>query len=201
MLKIGLAKAFDIVEWSFIVEALARKGFHGYFINLIYSCISSPTFSVFINGQPFATFHGHRGIRQGCPLSPYLFVLAINKLSISLQNAMSANSFIGITLGPTCRPIHSLLFEDDLLIYGQASSQEATCMEDILQEFCARSGQTPNWSKSRIIYSKHVSLSMKQAISHIFLVLDIDNNFTYLGHPLILPAKDKGQSFSLQFCV
>ena len=153
MLKIDLAKAFDRLEWNFIVGALARKGLHSHFINLIHSCISSPTFSVVINGQPFARFRGNRGIRQGCPLSPYLFVLAINELSIALQEAMSANCLAGITLGPNCPPIHPLLFADDLLVCGQAAAEEATRMKDILQDFCRCSGQTPNWSKSGIIFS------------------------------------------------
>jgi hypothetical protein len=118
---------------------------HAHFINLVHSCVSSPTFSVIINGQPFAKFRGNRGIRQGCPLSPYLFVLAINELSLALQEAMSANSLAGITLGPNCPPIHSLLFADDLLVCGQATVQEATHIKAILQDFCVRSGQTPNW--------------------------------------------------------
>jgi hypothetical protein len=70
MLKIDLAKAFDRVEWNVIVAALTRKRFHAHFINLIHACVSSPTFSVVINGQPFARFRSYRGIRQGCPLSP-----------------------------------------------------------------------------------------------------------------------------------
>jgi mannosylglycoprotein endo-beta-mannosidase len=160
MLKIDLAKAFDRVEWNFIVQALARKGLHGHFINLIHACISSPTFSVIINGQPFARFRGNRGIRQGCPLSPYLFVLAINELSLALQEAMSTNSFAGIKLGPDCPPIHSLLFADDLLVCGQATEQEANRMKQIIQVFCGRSGQTPNWTKSGIIFSKHVCSTM-----------------------------------------
>jgi hypothetical protein len=118
MLKIDLAKAFDRLEWDFIVAALARKGLHGHFINLIHSCVSSPIFSVVINGQPFAKFRGNRGIRQGCPLSPYLFVLAINELSIALQHAMLQRCLACITLGPSCPYIHSLLFADDLLVCG-----------------------------------------------------------------------------------
>jgi hypothetical protein len=124
MLKIDLAKAFDRLEWNFIVEALTRKGLHGHFINLIHACVSSPTFSVVINGQAFAKFKGDRGIRQGCPLSPYLFVLAINELSIALQEAMTTNQFAGIKLGLTCPPIHSLLFADDLLVWGKPRNKK-----------------------------------------------------------------------------
>lgn len=199
MLKIDLAKAFDRVEWNFIVAALSRKGLHGHFINLVHACISSPTFLVVINGQPFATFHGERGIRHGCPLSPYLFVLAINELFIALQEAMSANSFAGITLGPNCPSIHSLLFADDLLVCGQATLQEASNMKKILHEFCVHSGQTPNWSKSGIIFSKNVSTSTIHSIKQIFPVPDIDNNFIHLGHPLILPGKDRTAAYNFVF--
>ena len=56
MLKINLAKAFDCLEWNFIISALARKGLHGLFINLIYACISTRVFCVIINGQSFSVF-------------------------------------------------------------------------------------------------------------------------------------------------
>uniref|UniRef100_A0A8I7B9T8 Reverse transcriptase domain-containing protein n=1 Tax=Hordeum vulgare subsp. vulgare TaxID=112509 RepID=A0A8I7B9T8_HORVV len=90
MLKIDLAKAFDRLEWNFIVSALAGKGLHGHFVNLVHVCISSPSFSVLINGQPSPKFKSFRGIRQGCPMSPYLFVLAINELSILLNEDLQA---------------------------------------------------------------------------------------------------------------
>jgi mannosylglycoprotein endo-beta-mannosidase len=95
MLKIDLAKDFDRLEWDFIVSSLKRKGLHAHFINLIHACISTPTFSIVINGQHYAKFKGDRVIRQGYPLSPYLFVLAINELSIALQEAMRTNNFAG----------------------------------------------------------------------------------------------------------
>ena len=66
MIKIDLAKAFDRLEWNFIVSALARKGLQSHFINLIYACISTASFSVIINGQSYAKFRNSRGIRQGC---------------------------------------------------------------------------------------------------------------------------------------
>uniref|UniRef100_A0A8R7VB34 Reverse transcriptase domain-containing protein n=1 Tax=Triticum urartu TaxID=4572 RepID=A0A8R7VB34_TRIUA len=196
MLKIDLAKAFDRLEWSFIVSALARKGLHGHFINLIHACISSPTFSVLINGQPSHKFKSFRGIRQGCPMSPYLFVIAINELSVALNEALAAHHLQGISLGPDCPSIHSLLFADDLLVCGQATMQEANSMAQLIHHFCYISGQTPNWAKSAILFSTHVSQTTIQEIKQVFPVSIMDNNFTHLGHPLILPAKNRTAAYN-----
>uniref|UniRef100_A0A8R7PPL8 Reverse transcriptase domain-containing protein n=1 Tax=Triticum urartu TaxID=4572 RepID=A0A8R7PPL8_TRIUA len=196
MLKIDLAKAFDRLEWSFIVSALARKGLHGHFINLIHACISSPTFSVLINGQPSHKFKSFRGIRQGCPMSPYLFVIAINELSVALNEALAAHHLQGISLGPDCPSIHSLLFADDLLVCGQATMQEANSMAQLIHHFCYISGQTPNWAKSAILFSTHVSQTTIQEIKQVFPVSIMDNNFTHLGHPLILPAKNRTATYN-----
>ena len=129
-------------------------------------------------------------------LSPYLFVLAINELSINLQEAMRTNNFAGIRLGPSCPPIHSLLFADDLLVCGQATVQEALNMKNILQSFCNISGQTPNWSKLGIIFSKNVDALTYASIKNIFQVPNIDNNFVHLGHPLIIPGKNRNATYN-----
>jgi hypothetical protein len=68
-------------------------------------------------------------------------------------------------------------------------------MKGILQEFCHRSAQTPNWTKSGIFFSKHVTPHMTQAITQIFPVPNIDNNFVHLGHPLILPGRDRTSAY------
>jgi hypothetical protein len=179
MLKIDLAKAFDRLEWHFIASALARKGLHNHFINLIHACISSPTFSVIINGQPFGRFNSSRGIRQGCPLSPSLFVFAVNELSLALQDALHNNQLSGISLGPNCPPIHSLMFADDLLVCGKATRQEAETIYHTLQQFCTFSGQLPNWNKSGILFSANVNQQDKQDIRSLFPVPDMDSSFIH----------------------
>ncbi|WVZ91080.1 hypothetical protein U9M48_037298 [Paspalum notatum var. saurae] len=196
LLQVDLAKAFDRLEWNFVVKALHNRGFSHHFIQLIHSCISSPTFSILVNGQPYFNFKSQRGIRQGCPLSPYLFVLAIYELSVNLQQALRGNHIQGITLGPSCPPIHSLLFADDLIICGQATQQEAVTINEVLQNFCALSGQTPNWNKSAILFSKKVSATDKNVISSIFPAPPLTNKCSHLGHPLIFSYKDRAAAYN-----
>lgn len=116
-------------------------------------------------------------------------MLAINELSLALNDAMAANNLEGILLGPNCLPVHSLLFADDLLVCGKASMHEAHTMAQIIQHFCDSSGQTLNWSKSAILFSAHVNQTVIPDIKSIFPVPNMVENFTHLGHPLILPAK------------
>lgn len=102
LLKLDLAKAFDHLNWEFIASALHRLGLSTHFISLTHACISTPAFSILVNGEPSASFSSQRGIRQGCPLSPYLFIVAINELPISLHNELLASNLSGIILGPGC---------------------------------------------------------------------------------------------------
>lgn len=124
LLKLDLAKAFDRIEWAFIAKAMKRQGFKDHFINLVFQCICT-SLLVLISGEPSTSFNPQREIRQGCPLSPYLLVLVVNELSISLQANMDNNNLEGVTLAPNCPKIHSLLFADDLIICGQANINEA----------------------------------------------------------------------------
>lgn len=108
LLKIDLAKAFDTIEWAFISSALHRIGFMDHFINLIQICIYTSSLSILVNDEPIAYFHPQRGLRQGCPLSPYLFVLAINELSFKLQEALYNNNLSGISLRSGAPPSFTL---------------------------------------------------------------------------------------------
>ena len=132
-------------------------------------------------------------------MSPSLFVLAVNELSLALHDALQANHLSGISLGPDCPPIHSLMFADDLLVCGKANVQEAATISHILQQFCHQSGQLPNWNKSGIMFSKKVNLQVRQDIKRIFPVPDIDHNTIHLGHPLILPAKDRSTAYNFVY--
>jgi hypothetical protein len=194
-LKIDLAKAFNRLEWNFISAALQRLGLNHNFINLIRACISFPTFVVLVNDEPSGHFNSQRGLRQGCALSPYLFVIAINELSIRLQDELHRRNLSGISLGVDVPPIHSLLFADDLILCGKASRQEALTIRSVLHHVCQQSGQTPNLQKSAIYFSKNVPTHITRQIKDVFPVPNLQPNTMHLGHPMIFSHKDKNRAY------
>lgn len=74
-IKIDIKKAFDSVHWGFIINTLIAMGFPSLFIQWLTECITTPSFSIKVNGRLEGFFKGARGIRQGNPLSPYMFVI------------------------------------------------------------------------------------------------------------------------------
>lgn len=88
VMKIDISKAFDSVQWEFVLKSLRALGFPLRFIHWIKLCITSPSFSVQVNGDLAGYFQSSRGLRQGCPISPYLFVLCMNVLSRKMDSAV-----------------------------------------------------------------------------------------------------------------
>ncbi|XP_047070405.1 uncharacterized protein LOC124678577 [Lolium rigidum] len=91
------------------------------------------------------------------------------------------------------------MFADDLIVCGKANVEEASAIFNIIDHFCQESGQTPNWSKSGILFSKNVPLQVKQDIKTIFPVPNIDESFVHLGHPLVMPCKDRSAAYNFVY--
>src|SRR4051812_33033870 len=95
-LKLDMSKAYDRLEWQFLVEVLSSMGFPAPMVNLIKSCISTVSYKVLINGQPSRTFIPERGLQQGDPLSPYLFIICGDVLSGLLKKEARERRIHGI---------------------------------------------------------------------------------------------------------
>ena len=116
ILKIDLSKAYDKVSWIYLRLLLTHLGFAINFIRWIMSCITTVSFAVHINGAASPFFHAERGLRQGCPLSPLLFLLVAEGLSRALDEAKRMGRFSGICIGEQLAITH-LLFVDDVMIF------------------------------------------------------------------------------------
>lgn len=115
-IKVDIAKAFDTIRWEFIFQCLRSLSVPEIFLSWLHACVCTTSFSLGFNGSSYGFFKGRRGLRQGDPLSPYLFVLAMNCLSISLNRAARQGNFQYHAKCMRSKLTH-LCFADDLLIF------------------------------------------------------------------------------------
>ncbi|XP_020672498.1 uncharacterized protein LOC110092330 [Dendrobium catenatum] len=174
--KLDIKKAFDSVSRNFLLHRLKLKGFPDKFIDWIKGCISNVHFSICLNDSLEGFFSSLSGLRQGCPLSPLLFCIAMDGLSQCLQHS----SFVGLNQGSFS--IKHLMYADDLLVFGLASQANLVCLKDTLLLFSEDSGLYINPSKSSILFSKMVGNA--DFLASILGISSIENSITYLGLPI-----------------
>lgn len=152
LLKIDLCKAYDCMDWDFIRCLLAKVGLRANMINWIMAYIEQVNYVVIVNGIPTAFFLASRGLRQRCPLSPLLFILAMNSLSLHINKVVEENRCSPLKI---CRNIsisHNL-FVDDVILFDIFFRITWMCYFDILLNFQMASGLQVNGSKSVIYHS------------------------------------------------
>lgn len=164
-IKIDLEKAYDRLSWNFIRNVLDEIGLPQKLINLIMECITSPAFSVLWNGEVSGDFHPSRGIRQGAPLAPYIFVLCMEKLSHMIVDSVHDRAWIPIKAGRSGPVISHLIFADDLLLFAEASVSQMTHVLQVLDVFCSSSGHQINKQKTSIFFSRNVSMELRNDLS------------------------------------
>ena len=127
-------------------------------------CVSTVTYAFLINGSPRGRVKPSRGIRQGDPLSPYIFILCGEVLSGLCNNAQESGRLAGIQVAAGSPRINHLLFADDTMFFIKADKDNTTELKAILSQYEAASGQTINASKSSITFSRKASASLKESM-------------------------------------
>ena len=94
-MKLDMSKAYDRVEWNFLIKIMERMGFHSKWIRWIYECVSTVSFSIMVNGEPRGNIVQTRGLRQMDPLSPYLFLLCSEGLNGLINNVVNEGNIWG----------------------------------------------------------------------------------------------------------
>ena len=152
--KLDIEKAYDTISWEFLLQVMGKMGFEGRWLNWIKWCISTASFSILVNGSPAGFFPSSRGLRQGDPLSPYLFVIGMEILSCLLNRATGGNYLSGTKIADGRGEemvISHLLYADDTLLFCRAGNDELKFISWILMWFEAISGLKINLNKSEIL--------------------------------------------------
>lgn len=211
-LKTDITKAYDRLEWRFLEETMKRMGFDHKWISWIMTCVTSVSFSVLINGAPHGHFTPGRGIRQGDPLSPYLFILCAEVLSHMMKKAESSKQIQGIKLSTKGPSISHLLFADDSLFFTLANHRSCKAIKQILSTYEAVSGQAVNLRKSAITFGRHVKPDTKRRMRHLLGIHNEGGGGKYLGlpeqfdkkkselfHYIVEKVREKTQGWSKKF--
>ncbi|XP_057760081.1 uncharacterized protein LOC130980412 [Arachis stenosperma] len=184
-IKIDLEKAYDRLKWSFIVDTLKDIGMPDHFINLVYACISTARMRVLWNGEALDEFSPSRGIRQGDPLSPYIFVLCIERLSQLISVAVDTEVWNPISLSRDGPKLSHLCFADDMILFAEASMEQADVIKKVLEAFCNSSGQRVNNEKTRVFFSNNINHNIREGVSEVLQFSRTNDLGKYLGVPLL----------------
>ena len=193
-IKLDMEKAFDRMEWSFLLRIFSLLGFSPKWLQLVEQCISTASFSILLDGSPFGMFISSRGLRQGDPLSPFLFILGSEALSRLIVRAENHGFINGIKISRDSPRISYLLFVDDLMFFAKASTSEASIILDCLTTYLQWSGQNINFQKSSIFFSLNSHHNAIANIKSILNLQQISPRAKYLGLPLFV-NKTKKRAF------
>nr|GFA10303.1 putative RNA-directed DNA polymerase, eukaryota, reverse transcriptase zinc-binding domain protein [Tanacetum cinerariifolium] len=148
--KVDFEKAYDSVRWDYLDDVLDKFGFGIKWHGWIQNCLRSSRGSILTNGSPTEEFQFFKGLKQGDPLSPFLFILIMESLHISSQRVVDAGLYTGIRLSSDVNLSH-LFYVDDAMFVRQWSDSNIKTLVHVLKCFHQASGLKINMSKSKIM--------------------------------------------------
>ena len=170
-------------------------GFREKWIHWIMRCVKSVSYSVLINGNPTGQITPSRGLRQGDPLSPYLFILCTEVLIANIRTAENLGQITGLKVAKASPPISHLLFADDSLFFCKAVPEQCNSLLNALNTYGSGSGQRINFEKSAITFGKKVPQENMENLQNILGITTESGNGKYLGIPELLQGS-KTQAFA-----
>ncbi|CAL5444777.1 unnamed protein product [Camellia sinensis] len=194
-LKLDMNKTYDRVDWNFLIAILRLMGFTEKWIQLIHQCVSTVSFSVLLNGQPSDYFTPKAGLRQGDPLSPYLFIIVMQALSEGLAHFAHQGICKGIAISRHSPPISHLLFADDCFLFMHFKSEEVWFLQWLLNDFCQQMGLRINVNKSELYLSPNFCSRERLLLESIFHFKVVLHPGVYLGASMDWSGKSKTSLF------
>jgi hypothetical protein len=145
--KVDFEKAYDSVNWSFLEYMLRRFAFCDTWIGWMKACVFGGNLSVLVNGSPTGEINIQRGLKQGDPLAPFLFLLVAEGFGGAMKKAVSLNLFKGFSIRNEGPSISHLQYADDTLCIGEPSIDNLWSLKAILRGFELASGLKVNFGR------------------------------------------------------
>ncbi len=137
-----------------------------------------------MNGGRTNSFNPSRGLRQGDPLFPYLFILCRKVLYRLIDRELMNGNFSGIKMNRGGPEISHVMYTDDIMLFSKASSKEVKALNGCLEKYCNWLGQLINQNKSRLIFSKVVPKEKQRVLKRLLQMKTLSKDASYLGAPL-----------------
>jgi len=152
LFKVVFEKAYDYVYWNYLDEVMSKMSFSYLWRKWMKECVTMATTTVLVDGSPIEEFPLAPGLRQGDPLSPFLFLLATEGFYVMMESMVTNNIFYGYKVGRGRNLyISHLQFVDDTVILGESSWDNVNAMHTVLYLFAAMSGLKVNFHKSELV--------------------------------------------------
>ncbi|XP_019185981.1 PREDICTED: uncharacterized protein LOC109180726 [Ipomoea nil] len=188
-LKVDMSKAYDRVEWCFLRRVMLKMGFDPKWVEIIAETVRSAKYHVLHDQNQFGPIIPGRGLRQGDPLSPYLFLFITEGLSALLERQVARGLLHGLHVARGAPPVSHLLFADDCFLFFRASLGECETMKWVLDTYAKASGQLVNYDKSMVCFSTNTVHEERMNVTDILGVREGDTSEKYLGLPSLVGRK------------
>lgn len=182
-LKLDMSKAYDRVEWRYVEAIMLKLGFSRRWTDLILNCMSSVSYRIKLNGELSRQIRPTRGIRQGDPLSPYIFVICAQGLSSLITGNKVQGTLKGLKLASRGPEITHLFFADDSLVFFKADPFSCCTVKECLVEYEAASGQVINYDKSALSFSPYTLPCNQDRVKQVLKIRMSRSHQLYLGAP------------------
>uniref|UniRef100_A0A803QB70 Reverse transcriptase domain-containing protein n=1 Tax=Cannabis sativa TaxID=3483 RepID=A0A803QB70_CANSA len=193
-LKLDMSKAYDRVEWDFLEAMMSCLGYEDNWITKIMNCVRSVSYSILINGSAKGNIVPTRGLRQGDPLSPFLFLICSERLSCLINEAERAGKIHGLKFGAMDQKLSHLLYADDSLVFMEATLEEGQSLKEVLDCYASLSGQCINLDKSDLCVGCKIKETKAEDLAGHLGVTLVKHHTKYLGMPTFV-GKNKKQVF------
>nr|XP_009793107.1 PREDICTED: uncharacterized protein LOC104240027 [Nicotiana sylvestris] len=189
VIKLDMSKAYGKLSWSFLTTVLRKLYFCEVVIDMIYRLLADNWYSILINGTRYGFFKSSRGLKQGDPISPSLFILATEALSRALNKLPENSQFIGFSMSTSGLKINHLSYADELVLFSSRDRNSIKLIMEVLNDYQHASGQEINRDKSFFLTHNSRNRRVNRRIKRWTGFKQVEFPFTYLGCPIYIGRK------------